>query len=110
MPPFAKIFSGLTLAGAVVLLAGCSEYLDRRDTVLLSDGDAVATDMITQMVDPWPRAAADRNIAFSGVRMQSAMERYRTNKIIEPQSMDTTSDYKAPGAEATPQTTSNGAK
>lgn len=110
MRPSAKILRGLTLAGAMLLLAGCSEYLDRRDTILLSDGDAVATDMVTQMVDPWPRASADRNIAFTGARMESAMERYRTNKVIEPQGMDTTSDYKAPAANATPETTSNGGK
>jgi len=110
MPRSIKPALALALAALAVLLAGCSEYLDRRDAILLRDGDAVATDMVTQMVDPWPRASADRNIAFTGARMESAMERYRTNKVIEPQGMDTTSDYKAPAANATPETTSNGGK
>ena len=39
------------------MLGGCSpygEYLDRRDTIALSGGNAVATNAVTQMVDPWP--------------------------------------------------------
>ena len=47
-------------------LAGCSEYLDRRETISLSGGNAVATNEVTQMVDPWPRDSANRNIAYNG--------------------------------------------
>ena len=37
-------------------VAGCSEmYYDRRETVSLGAGDAVATNKVAQMVDPWPR-------------------------------------------------------
>ena len=39
----------------VAALAGCSEYLDRRDTISLNGGNSVATNEVTQMVDPWPR-------------------------------------------------------
>ena len=52
-------------------LAGCSEYLDRRDNIALSGGNAVASDKVTHMVDPWPRDSADRNIAFDGNKMDS---------------------------------------
>ena len=31
-------------------------YLDRRDTVSFAAGDAVATNKVTHMVDPWPAA------------------------------------------------------
>ena len=75
----------LALAALLAALAGCSEYLDRRDTISLSGGNAVATDKVTQMVDPWPRASADRNIAFNGEKMETAVERYRTNRVIPPQ-------------------------
>ncbi len=37
------------------------------------------------MVDPWPPASADKNIRFNGERMQQAVARYRTNKVIEPE-------------------------
>ena len=79
-----------TTASAVLLaatLAGCSDpglYLQRRDTIALSGGDAVAANAVEQMVDPWPRASGDTNIASNGQKMQSAVERYRTNKVTPP--------------------------
>ena len=33
-------------------------YFDRRDTITLGAGDAMATNRVTQMIDPWPRPAA----------------------------------------------------
>jgi len=68
-------------------LAGCTDpglYLDRRDTVALGGGDAIAGNTITQMVDPWPAYSGDKNIAFNGQKMQAAVERYRTGKVIQP--------------------------
>jgi hypothetical protein len=82
--------------GAMVLvgltLAGCSEiYYDRRDTVALGAEDAVATNKVTQMVDPWPRHSANRNIAFNGERIEAAAERYRHGKVITPVNVTTSS-------------------
>ena len=57
-------------------LGGCSEYyFDRRDTITLYSGDAVASNRMTQMVDPWPAASGRRNIAFSGEKAATASER-----------------------------------
>lgn len=98
MRPFSKMLRKLALAAVLVALTGCSEYLDRRDTVALSGGNAVATNKVTQMVDPWPRASANRNIAFNGDKMQSAVERYRTNKVIPPVGTGTSGTYQAPAA------------
>ncbi|MBX6327389.1 MAG: hypothetical protein IRY89_02315 [Pseudolabrys sp.] len=81
----------LGLAGVV---AGCSEYLDHRDTITLNGGNAVATNVVTQMVDPWPRASANRNIAFNGEVMEGAMLRYRTHRVIPPRGTSTSSSYK----------------
>lgn len=85
--------SALTLA---VVLCGCSSlYSDRRLAINASAGDAIAVNDMTQMVDPWPRVSADRNIAFNGQRMQSAVERYRTNKVTPPASaMTSSADYQ----------------
>jgi len=36
------------------------------------------------MVDPWPSRSGNTNIAFNGQKMQSAVERYRTDKVTPP--------------------------
>ena len=94
MRPASKIMRALALAAVLAALSGCSEYLDRRDTISLNAGDAVATDKVTQMVDPWPRVSADKNIAFNGPKMQSAVERYRTNKVYPPSGTGTSTAYQ----------------
>jgi hypothetical protein len=72
------LVSALALAA---LLGGCADiYYDRRETVTFHAGDAVATNKVTHIIDPWPRAAANRNIEAHGERVQRAVERYRTNK------------------------------
>ena len=81
--------SGTRAIAAVVVIAaavaGCSEmYYDRRDTVALSAGDALATNKVTQTIDPWSRASANNRIAFNGQRMQSAQDRYNRGKVITP--------------------------
>ncbi len=94
MRPSSNTLRTLALAALLAALAGCSEYLDRRDTISLGGGNAVATDKVTQMVDPWPRDSADRNIAFNGTKMETAVERYRTNRVIPPQGIGTSTSYQ----------------
>ena len=68
-------------------LAGCSDpglYLDRRDSIGLNAGDAIAANEVAQMRDPWPAHSANTNIAYNGQRMQSAVERYRANLVTRP--------------------------
>lgn len=92
----------LVFAGA---LAGCADpdfYFDRRDTISLHAGDAIASNIVTQTVDPWPRVAGNRNIAFNGDRMQAAGERYRTGKVIQPQGLSTSSVQFDPSAGGAP--------
>ena len=100
MQPFSKTVRILALAVLFATLAGCSEYLDRRDTIALGGGNAVATNQITHMVDPWPRESANRDIAYNGEKMQSAIERYRTNKGIPPHGTGTSTSYQQQGANA----------
>src|SRR5437763_16469094 len=78
--------------GATTLLGACTDmYLDRRDTVSFAAGDAVATNKVTHMIDPWPARAGDRNIAFDGERMAAAAERYRTDKVKAPSGINPSS-------------------
>ena len=89
--------------GAVLLaslLAGCSDlYYDRRETVTFAASDATATAQAVQVIDPWPPAAYNRNIAYNGPRVAGAVERYRTGRIIEPKGTGTSSGY-APAPQA----------
>lgn len=66
---------------AVGGLVGCSEYLDRKNTIAFSAGNAVQTNIITHVPDPWPVHARNKNIAFDGERMQRAVERYRCGPV-----------------------------
>lgn len=84
-----------TLAATVLLgalLAGCSEhYIERRDTVTLHSGESMAANRVTHMIDPWPAAAGQRNIAYNGEKAAVASERYRTGRVIAPVNATTSS-------------------
>jgi hypothetical protein len=86
---------GWTVAATLVAgatLGGCSDiYYDRRETIALGADDAIASNRVTHMVDPWPPSSANRNIAFNGERMGCAVERYRRNTVIQPRQVTTSS-------------------
>jgi hypothetical protein len=74
------------------LLGGCSDiYFDRRETVALGAEDHLDTNRVAQMIDPWPRDVGRRQIAFDGQKMQSTVERYRTNRVTPPVNVTTSS-------------------
>lgn len=100
MRPFNKTMRTIVLATLLAVLCGCSEYLDRRETIALSGGNVAATNVVTHMVDPWPRESANRNIAFNGAKIKSAFARYRTNQVISPHGIGTSNSYQdaAPAA------------
>ncbi|PLX38346.1 MAG: hypothetical protein C0606_09055 [Hyphomicrobiales bacterium] len=58
-------------------LSGCAEYLTRSTTISMHGGDAQAANAAIQMNDPWPAAAADRQIDADGQRAMKALETYR---------------------------------
>jgi hypothetical protein len=75
----------LAVGALGMAIGGCSQiYLDRRDSLALSAGDAVAANQAVQVIDPWPRRSGNTNLVFNGQRMQSAAERYRTNTVVQP--------------------------
>lgn len=90
-----------TVAATVMLgalLAGCSSdiYFDRRETVALGAGDAVAANQVEQMVDPWPPYSSNKNLTFNGERMQRAVECYRIDKVTQPVDLDPSTDAALP--------------
>ncbi len=81
-----------TLVALGAALGGCADiYHDRRETVSLGANDAVESNKVVQMVDPWPRTSVNRQLAFEGERVQSAYERYRHNRVITPVNVTTSS-------------------
>ena len=81
--------SGIKSLAAVVVIgtavAGCSDiYFDRRETISLGAGDGIATNKVTQTVDPWPRHSANDRIAANGRLMQAAQDRYNRGKVFTP--------------------------
>ena len=82
----------LAAVALAAVLGGCSDiYYDRRETIALGADDHIAANQAIQMVDPWPRYVGNKNIAFSGERMQAAVERYRQHQVIQPRPAATTS-------------------
>ena len=84
--------STLLRLGAVLAfgaaLGGCADiYYDRRETVSMAAGEAVETNKATHIIDPWPKASANRT--------------NRTNKTTPLQTTSTSSvkyDQAPPGA------------
>jgi hypothetical protein len=81
-----RVVAAVLAVGALgTTIGGCSQlYLDRRDAIALSAGDAIAANQAVQVIDPWPPRSGNPNLAFNGQRMQSAAERYRTNNVVQP--------------------------
>ena len=91
----------LAVAATVMLgalLAGCSSdiYFERRDSIALGAGDAVAANQVEQMVDPWPPNSNNKNLTFNGERMQRAVECYRIDKVTQPVDLDPSTDAALP--------------
>ena len=88
------------VAAAVMLgalLASCSDvYFERRESIALGAGDAVAANQVEQMVDPWPPNSSNRNLTFNGERMQRAVECYRIDKVTQPVDLDPSTDAALP--------------
>jgi hypothetical protein len=100
MRPFIKTARWGALILIVPALAGCSEYLARHDGMSVYGGDAVASNQVKQMIDPWPAAAANRNIAYDGIVMRRAVERYHTGRVIAPVASGTSAAFGEAPAQA----------
>lgn len=94
----------LLLSLAAGALGGCSNapydphgYLDRRDSIELSAGDANASNIVMQMIDPWPVYAGNKNLAYNGQRVQAAVQRYRNNEVTPPRGISASGVYSPMG-------------
>ena len=104
--PATRSLVAAILVGAA--LGGCSDiYFDRRDNVSLVSGEAMAANRVTQMIDPWPAASGNRNIAYNGEKAATAAERYRTGRIIPPVNATTSSAAYTAAAQQAQSTANN---
>jgi hypothetical protein len=80
--------AGVSAASACVLLSGCDDYLERRDTITLGVGDSVAVNKATQTINRWPAAARQDRWLSDGERARSAVSRYRSRTVTPPAALD----------------------
>lgn len=64
-------------------LAGCAQDLERRETMALHAGDAVARNKIAHIIDPWPAHAGRTRIHTDAKRMTGVIEDYRNPPVEE---------------------------
>lgn len=101
----------LCLAAAAIIapamLSACmdDDYFARRDKISLSAGDAVATNAVTQTIDPWPLHSKNTDINQEGNRAGVAVDRYQQNKSVPPKGINTTtvSSQAGPGSQVNAQ-------
>ncbi len=80
--------AGVLAASACVLLSGCDDYLERRDTITLGVGDSVAVNKATQTINRWPAEARQDRWLSDGERARSAVSRYRSRTVTPPAALD----------------------
>lgn len=68
------LLAGLGLTGS---LAGCIDYLRRRDTLLIETGEAVQANAAVQVIDPMPPHATRIDRDIDGERLRNGIIRYR---------------------------------
>jgi hypothetical protein len=76
--------AALGLTGLVLLLSGCADYLNHRDSITLAAGDAMYTNRGVHVDNPFPPHARNENISGDGKRAATVMEGYQ-EKAEEPQ-------------------------
>ncbi|MBI1385111.1 MAG: hypothetical protein GC150_09395 [Rhizobiales bacterium] len=84
----------------LALLAGCQEYLDRRDGLTRHSGDAPHLNAHTHAIDPWPPASRVHYPPMDGERARRAVDRYRTNQTFKPNQQGTTDSIPSGGGGA----------
>ncbi len=70
-----KILSLALALAAPVVLGGCADYLNNRDTVTFGAGDAQAFNRASHVVDPWNRDSHNTAIASDGQWVDAAQRR-----------------------------------
>ena len=63
------------------------DWFERRDTITLQAGDAVAANQAIMMRDPWPPYVNNRNLFFNGAVIDSAIDLSEAGEVVEPEAV-----------------------
>ena len=63
-----------------MLLPGCREHFDRRDTLTRASGNALEINAATQTIDPWPPEEWTKVHNSDGKRTLQTIDAYQTRK------------------------------
>jgi hypothetical protein len=87
-----KVIGGATrvcIIGALAVgLGGWDDNDYPVEFVTRQAGDAVNVNKATQTITPWPHYVKNRTLNLDGHRGSLAMERYQTNQVIQPSSLN----------------------
>lgn len=78
---FARVLGVFPL---LLLISGCADNFDRRDTLSPSAGNALAANAAIQTITPWPRAGFAHAQSLDGERSLQIMQRYRGTEKLAP--------------------------
>jgi hypothetical protein len=96
----------LAWIGAIAVgIGGCEDeyryrYLAHSDKVTSGAGNAAASNIAAQMVDPWPASSRRTRIDQNGKRAHIAVKRYETNTSIQPRGVDSLTLPRYPGSDS----------
>jgi hypothetical protein len=71
---------------AVLGLAACDKYVDRRDQITFGSGDAVAFNKAAQIIDPWPSSSRTVTQGMRGEQAEAALNKLRKRESGEDSS------------------------
>lgn len=74
IPRTDRLVTGVIL----LLLSGCADYMNHRDTVTVGAGSAMDANMGIHTVQPFPRQAYSTNLPRDGRSVVNAQERFLT--------------------------------
>lgn len=77
MPSNSDLARFIGASAALLAISGCSDHLDRRDTIALSAGNSASANAAIQTIDHWPRHAFARSQPLDGQRAVQIMQTYR---------------------------------
>ena len=92
--------------GALALgIGGCEDeyqyrYRAHTDKITSAAGNAAASNIAAQMVDPWPASSQRTRIDQNGKRAHIAVKRYETNTSIQPRGVDVITLPRSPAYDA----------
>ena len=82
----------------LTLLSGCSEYVERREGISRTGGDAVRANIAVHVIDPWPPGAHDRRIIIDAERQTARTKAFNAGSTAPTRAETGAAAEGEPGA------------